>query len=471
SASGRWASSWRSRGTCGPPTRGEPRSSPSTGTSSTRSGSSCSSSSTWWDADDLRERGGPPGHDPASRLHGGTAVHGARRVAAPRGAGHERHGERGGRRTVRRGRGRLVPRGPAARARGVRPARTGEGGRRRVAAHGAAAGGGRDPAPSPAPGRGLSLLDGGEGRHRGRHRDGRAGAAARAPRPRESLVHGQPARRRRLGDDEQRRTRDAERIQPAGGASGDRHPCGAVSPGRPPLRGAPADVPVASGLLGRAGCTAPMDRPPRLRARCHQSRARRAHRVGVVRRDADRLRPGRGAGGRALRTHPDLPAPAARRAGGHREGGPPVSVRGLAGAVLLVTVACDRLPGRPRPEDRPTRPSQVKDFATLYDHNCAGCHGTERRPGAAVALADPVYLALADDATIRRATAVGVPGTAMPAFARRAGGALTDEQVDVVVHGMRARWARAAALGGTAPPPYAATPGDAGRGAAAYATY
>jgi len=148
-----------------------------------------------------------------------------------------------------------------------------------------------------------------------------------------------------------------------------------------------------------------------------------------------------------------------------------VSVRGLAGAVLLVTVACDRLPGRPRPEDRPTRPSQVKDFATLYDHNCAGCHGTERRPGAAVALADPVYLALADDATIRRATAVGVPGTAMPAFARRAGGALTDEQVDVVVHGMRARWARAAALGGTAPPPYAATPGDAGRGAAAYATY
>ena len=59
----------------------------------------------------------------------------------------------------------------------------------------------------------------------------------------------------------------------------------------------------------------------------------------------------------------------------------------------------------------------------------------------------------------------------MPAFARRAGGALTEEQVDVVVHGMRARWARAAALGGTAPPPYAATPGDAGRGAAAYATY
>jgi mono/diheme cytochrome c family protein len=148
-----------------------------------------------------------------------------------------------------------------------------------------------------------------------------------------------------------------------------------------------------------------------------------------------------------------------------------MTARGLAvGVVLLLALACDRLPGRPRREDRPVRPSEVKDFAAIYVSQCAGCHGTEGRPAAAVALADPVYLALADDAAIRRATALGVPGTAMPAFARSAGGTLTDAQIDILVHGMRARWARADALGGAAAPPYATAPGDPHRGARAYAS-
>jgi mono/diheme cytochrome c family protein len=117
------------------------------------------------------------------------------------------------------------------------------------------------------------------------------------------------------------------------------------------------------------------------------------------------------------------------------------------------------------------RPSLVTNFATLYGRNCAGCHGSEGRPGAALSLADPVYLALADDATIRRVAAGGVPGTAMPAFAQSAGGTLTDEQIDVLVAGMRARWARSGALGSAPPIPYAAAPGDAGRGAQAYAAH
>ena len=53
--------------------------------------------------------------------------------------------------------------------------------------------------------------------------------------------------------------------------------------------------------------------------------------------------------------------------------------------------------------------------------------------GAAIALADPVYLAIADDATILRVTADGVPGTSMPAFAQPAGGMLTDAQIEVIV--------------------------------------
>jgi mono/diheme cytochrome c family protein len=145
--------------------------------------------------------------------------------------------------------------------------------------------------------------------------------------------------------------------------------------------------------------------------------------------------------------------------------------RDLVVALLVLLSACDRLPGKPRAEDRAVRPSQVMDFATLYGANCAGCHGGEGRPGAALALADPVYLAFADDATLRRVTAEGVAGTSMPAFARSAGGQLTDAQIDVIVREMRGRWGRPETMAGAVLPPYAAPPGDAERGAHAYAAH
>ena len=37
-------------------------------------------------------------------------------------------------------------------------------------------------------------------------------------------------------------------------------------------------------------------------------------------------------------------------------------------------------------------PNEVLEFAALYSANCAGCHGENGRGGAAIALADPVYL-------------------------------------------------------------------------------
>ena len=129
-------------------------------------------------------------------------------------------------------------------------------------------------------------------------------------------------------------------------------------------------------------------------------------------------------------------------------------------------------PGRPGPDSVVKAPDAVLDFATLYGSNCAGCHGSEGKGGAAIALNDPVYLAIADDATIRRVTARGVRGTAMPAFAREAGGMLTDAQVDVIVSGIRSRWAQPAALGDTKPPPYTAqVRGDPERGRTAFGTY
>ena len=117
-------------------------------------------------------------------------------------------------------------------------------------------------------------------------------------------------------------------------------------------------------------------------------------------------------------------------------------------------------------------PNKIMDFNSLYARNCAGCHGPDGKGGAAIGLGDPVYLAIADDATIRRVTADGVAGTSMPAFAQHSGGMLTDDQIDVIVGGIRTRWAKPDALRDANPPPYAAqSPGDPKRGADVYGIY
>jgi mono/diheme cytochrome c family protein len=146
---------------------------------------------------------------------------------------------------------------------------------------------------------------------------------------------------------------------------------------------------------------------------------------------------------------------------------------GYAGIICtLALTGCTHLPGRPGLSPEVVRPDEVLDFNTLYRQNCAGCHGAEGKGGPAVSLADPVYQALVDDATLRKVTASGVAGTLMPAFVRSAGGMLTDQQIDVLVREMRARWSRPAALERANLPPYLpSSPGDATRGAAVYQTY
>lgn len=140
-------------------------------------------------------------------------------------------------------------------------------------------------------------------------------------------------------------------------------------------------------------------------------------------------------------------------------------------ATLALTAACDWMPGRPKADAVELRPDAVKSFDALYAANCAACHGPSGRGGAgAIGLANPVYLAIADDAVIRRAASGGIAGTQMPAFAQSAGGMLTAAQVEILVKGIRG-WAKADALGGAAPPPYAGEPGDAGQGAAVYAKF
>jgi cytochrome c oxidase cbb3-type subunit 3/ubiquinol-cytochrome c reductase cytochrome c subunit len=144
-------------------------------------------------------------------------------------------------------------------------------------------------------------------------------------------------------------------------------------------------------------------------------------------------------------------------------------------ALALGLSACSdvELPGRPRPDERPIRPREVLDFAALYGANCAGCHGRDGTRGAARPLNDPLYLAWADEegGSIERVIADGVAGTAMPAFARRRGGTLTDAQVSALASGLRAAWSKPDATAGVELPPFAAEPGDAARGAAAYGTF
>jgi mono/diheme cytochrome c family protein len=143
----------------------------------------------------------------------------------------------------------------------------------------------------------------------------------------------------------------------------------------------------------------------------------------------------------------------------------------LSLAAILATTSCGEL-GRRSADSPVVSPAQVVDFHLLYAQDCAGCHGPDGKGGLAIALGDPVYLAIADDAIIHRVTAEGVPGTAMPAFAQQAGGLLTDAQIDAIVHGIRTRWAKADVLRDANPPPYAAQgPGDPRRGASAYGVY
>jgi len=145
-----------------------------------------------------------------------------------------------------------------------------------------------------------------------------------------------------------------------------------------------------------------------------------------------------------------------------------------ASAVLGLTLfsGCGSAPGQPRAGSEVLSPHEVLDFDILFGENCAACHGSNGRGGAAIALADPVYLAVADETAMSAVVANGVSGTSMPAFAQRAGGLLTDKQIAVITSEIRSRWSQPGILDGANPPSYApASTGDVRRGELAFAKY
>lgn len=143
-----------------------------------------------------------------------------------------------------------------------------------------------------------------------------------------------------------------------------------------------------------------------------------------------------------------------------------------AALAAILFSGCGAPHGQPRSGSEVLAPSEVLEFGPLFAENCAACHGAEGRGGAAIALANPVYLAIADDTSVRKVIAKGIPGTAMPAFAQSAGGMLTDAQIDVITKEIRSRWSRRGILDAASTPSYAPkSDGDAQRGQAAYKTF
>jgi mono/diheme cytochrome c family protein len=141
-----------------------------------------------------------------------------------------------------------------------------------------------------------------------------------------------------------------------------------------------------------------------------------------------------------------------------------------SGIVCLLLVGCRNPPGKPRVDVVALRPDQVLDFPTLYKQNCAACHGDRGRQGAALSLANPIYLATAGLDNLEQAIANGTPGTLMPAFAKSRGGLLTDSQVKVLSAGMMQTWGSSST--GPATLPYAShTAGNLESGNVAYVTF
>jgi cytochrome c oxidase cbb3-type subunit 3 len=146
-------------------------------------------------------------------------------------------------------------------------------------------------------------------------------------------------------------------------------------------------------------------------------------------------------------------------------------LRALTVLAALAGAACERSPGRPRPDQIVLPPDEVMDSALLYAKNCAGCHGIDGKGGPSIPLGDPLYLAIADDVAIRKTAANGVPGTPMPAFAKSAGGMLADAQIDTIVGRIRS-WAQPEAFANARLPSHVARgPGHPKHGADVYAEY
>jgi mono/diheme cytochrome c family protein len=129
----------------------------------------------------------------------------------------------------------------------------------------------------------------------------------------------------------------------------------------------------------------------------------------------------------------------------------------VAAIFLLASVGCNHLPGKPGLRSETLRPAQMVDFDVLYQSNCSACHGDRGLNGPALPLNNPVYLAWAGRDHMLAIVSSGESLQSMHAFAQSGGGMLTEQQVDVIVNGMIAKWGKPGILDGANAPGYTAT--------------
>ena len=145
--------------------------------------------------------------------------------------------------------------------------------------------------------------------------------------------------------------------------------------------------------------------------------------------------------------------------------------RTLSWCLLFVSLAalagCGRLPGKPKEKNVWRPPEENKDFADLYETNCLACHSNGHTLGASISMNNPLYLTIIPKETLRKVVAEGIPGTSMPGYSSKAGGLLTDDQINVLVEGIFS-WAKGHE-GPSDNPPYSAALGDAEHGEAVFA--
>jgi cytochrome c oxidase cbb3-type subunit III len=140
----------------------------------------------------------------------------------------------------------------------------------------------------------------------------------------------------------------------------------------------------------------------------------------------------------------------------------------LLAAGLALLCGCDRLPGKPKFEDRWRPPQDNKNFADLFDGNCRACHSNGQTLGASISMNNPPYLAIVPEEVMHREIQQGIRGTAMPGFSTAAGGMLTDEQINILVDGIH-QWGKGHETPADNLPPYSAPLGDVERGKAVFA--
>src|SRR2546428_13646274 len=93
---------------------------------------------------------------------------------------------------------------------------------------------------------------------------------------------------------------------------------------------------------------------------------------------------------------------------------------GAAMVAFLASAGCSNSPGRPGKESEVIPPNEVTAFKLLYAQNCAGCHGADGKGGATIALANPVFLAIADQPAIWPYVGAGAGPDSKPPFVQRA---------------------------------------------------